>query len=111
MNILSNTQKLNQAIAVLEKKQNTEFTELKNTTNAFVEAIKPSNLLENVVNKFTSPTSNNIKSNLLTSAISLASGFVTRKFIEKSSNSFVRKAAGYALQFLVTKLVSKVQNT
>lgn len=109
MNTITNNQKLNESIAFLEKKQERELYELKNCTTAFLEVIKPSNLLDNVVNSFSVPAISSVKSNILTSAISLASGYISRKFIEGSTNNFFRKTAGYALQFLVTKLVSRVQ--
>lgn len=107
MKILTPTQKLNNAIALLEKKQKTEFQDVKNQFDALVETVKPVNLLNSTLKDLNTPDT---KSTILNTVTSFASGYISRKFLIGDSSNLFKKVAGYALQYAVTNFVSKKIN-
>lgn len=101
------SKQLDDAIAILEAKQKIEFVELKTQMNIFYEELRPTNILQNTIKNFSSNP--NIKSNIINSALSLASGYVSGKLVNNASNSMFKKIAGYSLQYLMTNFIAKKQ--
>lgn len=107
MKVLTPTQKLNNAITLLEHKQKEEFQDVKNQFDVLVETIKPVNLLNSTLKDFNTPET---KTNLINSVTSIASGYISRKFLVGDSSNIFKKVAGYALQYAVTNFISKKIN-
>ncbi len=107
MKNIDKAEQLDKAIAILEVRQKIEFVELKKQANLFYEELKPTNIIENAIKDFNSnPT---IKSNIINSALSLASGYISGKLVNNNSNNLVKKIAGYGLQYLMTNFIAKRQ--
>ena len=96
---------LKKAIKVLEIKQEEEGKLLKDQLIATYESLKPSNIIRNVVKEFYS--SENLKNELVSTAISVTSGFIAKKLVIGKSNNQLLKLVGLAIQFGMTTLVSK----
>lgn len=107
MKTLTPTQKLNNAIALLEQRQKQEFQEVKHQFDALVETVKPVNLLNNALKDFNTPET---KTNLINSITSVASGYISRKFLVGESTNIFKKIGGYVLQYAVTNFISKKIN-
>jgi len=96
-------------IKVLEIKQAEEGQILKEQIIVTYENLKPSNILKNVVKEFYS--SENLKDELIATAISVTSGFITKKLVVGKSNNQILKLVGLAIQFAMTNLVAKKMET
>ena len=107
MKILTPTQKINNAIALLEQKQKEEFQDVKHQFDILVETVKPVNLLNNVLEDFNTPET---KTNIVNSITSIASGYISRKLLVGESTNIFKKIAGYTLQYAVTNFISKKIN-
>lgn len=105
MNDLSPTEKLSNLIAVLEVKQRIEYEELKDQFEITIDAIKRSSILTNAIAAFTSPAEN--KSGILNSLLGFASGFVSSKLINSKSSTIFKKFAGFGIQYITNKFLSK----
>lgn len=96
---------LKERIAFLEDRQNQETAVLKEQALDTYESIKPVNLLKNTLKDFSSqPT---LKGNILDGAISIATGYLTKKLIVGTSNNPIKKIAGTLFQVAITTLVAK----
>lgn len=107
MKVLTPTQKLSNAIDLLEQKQKQEFIDLKNQFDSLVETVKPVNLLNSTLKDFNTPET---KTNIVNSLTSVASGYISRKLLVGDSSNIFKKIAGYSLQYLVTNFISKKIN-
>ncbi len=107
MKILTPTQKLSNAIDLLEAKQKKELDDVKLQVNSLLESMKPVNLLNNTLKDFNTPET---KTNLINSVTSVASGYISRKFLIGDSSNIFKKIAGYTLQYAVTNFISKKIN-
>ncbi|WP_298122109.1 hypothetical protein [Flavobacterium sp.] len=107
MKVLTPTQKLNNAIALLEQKQKEEFQDVKNQFDSLIETVKPVNLLNRTLKDFNTPET---KTNLINSVTSIASGYISRKLLVGESTNIFKKLAGYTLQYAVTNFISKKIN-
>lgn len=86
--------KLKVAISILEKKQTTQFNELKTECEIVVNEFKPLNMMGQVSKFITSePT---IKNNLFNAVLSLGLGYVSQKFIPKKISSLLSKITQFA---------------
>lgn len=96
---------LKEAIKALEIKQEEEGQLLKYQLKNTYENLKPVNILKNIAKDFYS--SENLKNEFISTAISVTSGFISKKLVVgKSSNQFL-KLIGLAVQFGITTLISK----
>jgi hypothetical protein len=100
---------LKEMIKVLEIKQAEEGQILKEQIILTYENLKPSNIIKNVVKEFYS--SENLKDELIATAISVTSGFITKKLVVGKSNNQILRLVGLAIQFAMTNLVSKKMET
>lgn len=96
---------LKEMIKVLEEKQAEEGQILKEQLIKTYENLKPANIVKNLVKEFYS--SENLKDELIATAISVTSGFITKKLVVGKSNNQILKLVGLAIQFGMTSLVSK----
>jgi hypothetical protein len=99
------TNLLDNAIFLLEKKRDTEFIALKAQLHTVYESVKPVNLLNQTLIDFNE--SPDIKSNILQSVISLAGGYLSKKIVFGNTHSIFKKVLGYVLQYGVTNFISK----
>lgn len=96
---------LREEIKALEVRQAEEWKLVKEELFANYENLKPANIIKNIVKDFYS--TENIMNELVATAISVASGFISKKLvIGKSKNQFL-KLIGLAVQLGITSLVSK----
>ncbi|MES2811447.1 MAG: hypothetical protein V4670_03165 [Bacteroidota bacterium] len=83
------TEKLGNAIAILEKKQKVSLFELKSECNDVLNEMKPMNIMNQVINSF-SPESS-IKAGLFRTALTLGVNYFSRKVAQKKSNPILNK--------------------
>ncbi len=96
---------LREEIKALELKQAEESKLVKEQLLIIYENFKPANILKNLVRDFYS--SESLVKELMATAVSVASGFVSKRLvIGKSKNQFFR-LVGLAVQLGITSLVSK----
>jgi len=95
---------LKEQIKALEIKQSAEGELFKEQLLFTYENLKPANILKNVVKEFYS--SENLKDEFISTAISVTSGFITKKIIVGKSNNQVLRLVGLAIQFGMTTLIS-----
>ena len=100
---------LKEMIKVMEIKQAEEGQILKEQIILTYENLKPSNIIKNVVREFYS--SENLKDELIATAVSVTSGFITKKLVVGKSNNQILRLVGLAIQFAITNLVSKKMET
>ena len=96
---------LKEMIRVLEVKQAEEGQVLKEELITTYENLKPSNILKNVVREFYS--SEHLKDELISTAISVTSGFISKKLVVGKSSNQILKLVGLAVQLGITTIVSK----
>ncbi|WP_035671970.1 hypothetical protein [Flavobacterium sp. 83] len=99
------TDKLNEAIVLLENKQAIELISLKQQFELTYESLKPLNIIKSVFSEIT--TSSEIKGNLISNAIGMSTGYLTKKVLLGSSHNPIKRLLGTLLQFVVTNVVTK----
>ena len=100
---------LKNAIQLLESEQADKGQRLKEQFLLTYESFKPVNLIKSTLNDVNS--SPYLIDNILSTAMSFATGFISRKiFIGASGNKF-RKLIGHILQFGVTNFVARHHDT
>ena len=96
---------LKEKIAELERRQTEEGELFKEQLDITIKNIRPANILKNIVKEFYS--SENLMDEIINTAISVTSGFVTKKIVVGKSKNQVLKLVGLAIQFGMTTLISK----
>jgi hypothetical protein len=96
---------LNQDIILLKAKRDDEFNMLKKQIHISYESIKPINLIKNAIKNVTELP--DIKEGIGKVAIGVASGYLVKNIIFRSSYNPLKKLAGIALQVLVTNVAAK----
>ena len=104
METITNLSELRKAISQLEIKQKEEGQILKEQCKITYESLKPVNLIKNTLKNLVTP---DLKEDLLSSTLSLAAGYISKKSIIGSSNNPLKQLLGTVLQMGVTSLVSK----
>jgi len=99
---------LKTAIAELKEKERREKQELVNNFNALKESLKPVNLIKSTFHNVTSTPG--IGGTLFNTALSLGTGVLSKKLLIGSSNSIIKKVAGYAVKAGVTGIVASKAN-
>jgi hypothetical protein len=100
-----NNQKLDILLVDLEMRKRVDFEDLKLQFDSTLNSLKPMKLLTDSFTDFKEIP--DIRNNFLSSAVSIVGGYFSKKLLLGKSNSFIKKALGYALQFGITKLISK----
>ncbi|HRD06624.1 MAG: hypothetical protein U0V54_12105 [Saprospiraceae bacterium] len=97
-------EKLNQLIQLVEARKKMEWLETRAALHELTDALKPSHFVAATFDELAKPQ---IKEKLVSSALTLLAGYLTRKWIVGKSNSPVRKTLGFLMQALVSKLLAK----
>jgi hypothetical protein len=103
------TQNLSQTILLLEQKKAEELQSLQQQYLVIYEGVKPLNLVKNALNKMT--TSPELKHNILNTVIGLSTGYISKKLLLGSTHNPIKRILGTVLQFAVTNLVARRNNT
>lgn len=109
MKIYNKTDALDELIVLLKKKQAIELQSLKDQFHYTYESLKPVNLIKKTFHDVAS--SAEIREELITNAIGLASGYLTKKVIVGTSENPFRKILGLFLQFAIATFVTKHSET
>lgn len=109
MQKINSSAELHLAIAALELQQTAEAKLLKQQFNLAYESIKPVNLIKSTLKDISA--SQDLKDNLLNSAVGITVGYVSKKIFEGTSHSPVKRMLGTALMFGVTNAVAKNPET
>lgn len=99
------TDALNDLIIIQEMKYANDLEQLKEQFHLAYESIKPINLIKNLFHEAT--TSPEIKTDLVSKAIGLGTGFISKKLLLGSSHNPIKKVFGTVFEFAVANLVSK----
>lgn len=96
---------LKKTIAELEVQQEEQGQLLKEELNNIIGNLKPINIVKNLLKEFYS--SENVLDELINTAVSVTSGFVTKKIVIGKSKNQLLKLVGLALQFGMTTVIAK----
>jgi hypothetical protein len=99
------TELLDEAILVAEKKRAMAMMMLKAQWHTTYEAVRPVNLIKNSINEIV--TSSDIQGNVLSSAVGIGMGIAAKKLWVGNSESPVKRMVGTLLQFAVAHIVKK----
>lgn len=102
---IRNEIELNQAILMLEMKQQEEISELKLKFNLFTDQLNPISILTQTFEEISSYP--NLKQNLVLYAKEKVATFVVEKFVGLKSKSKLMGALGSLLKFTVEQFVLK----
>jgi hypothetical protein len=103
------TDALNELISIEERKHANDWILLKEQFHLAYESIKPINLIKKVVHEVSA--SPEIKNDLVSNAIGLSTGFLSKKLLVGSSHSPVKRVFGTIFQYAIANLVSKHTDT
>lgn len=105
MQNITSTSELNNAIQLLEIEHTKNEQQLKNKIHFLREHFKPANILKNSLkNTISSP---DLINDIISPAIVLATGYLTKKIVVGSSDNKGRKILGSALQYGITSFVAQ----
>jgi len=96
---------LSQAINLLQVKRAEELKLLKDEFYLLHDSLKPINLIKSTFHEITSTP--DIKNNMVSTAIGLTTGYLSKKAIFGTSHNPIKKIVGLLLQFAITNIVSK----
>jgi hypothetical protein len=96
---------LSQAISLLQVKRAEELKLLKDEFYLLHDSLKPINLIKSTFHEITSTP--DIKNNMVSTAIGLTTGYLSKKAIFGTSHNPIKKIVGLLLQFAITNIVSK----
>jgi hypothetical protein len=105
MQKITSAKELKDAIRSLEEKQADQGRILKEQFFIVIESIRPVNIIKSTFKEVA--TSPKLMSEILSTTIGLAAGYVSNKSIVGSSGNLFRKLLGTVLQFGVTTLILK----
>jgi hypothetical protein len=104
----SHSQKLDEAIAALQLKQDEELQLLKNQFHKTYESLNPLNIIKNTFEDLTH--SSGIKNNLVNSLIGITTGYLSRKVLIGSSSNPIKNIFGALFQSSVSAIVARNAN-
>lgn len=96
---------LKEMIAELEERQAKEGVLLKEQLDVTINNLRPANILQSIVKEF--HVSKNLLDEIANTAISITSGFVSKKIVVGRSKNQFLKLLGLAVQFGITTVISK----
>jgi hypothetical protein len=105
MKTSNETDALNELILAEELKYANDLEQLKEQFHVAYESVKPINLVKNLFHEVTS--SPEIKSDLVSNAIGLGTGLLTKTLLLGFSHNPIKKVVGTVFEFAVANLVSK----
>ena len=92
-------------IALLEKKQEVELLELKQSLREKYESLKPINIIKRTFSQLSSSTE--VKSSIVSEIAGIATGALTSKLLFGKTRNPLKMIGGLLFQFLVATYVSK----
>lgn len=104
MHTINSDTDLRAAILHLESVQAEEAKLLKAQFHLAYDSIKPINLIKNTLRK--AAESHEIKDNIVSTAVGLTTGYLSKMLFESMSDSPFKKILGVALQFGITTVVA-----
>src|SRR3954462_2388055 len=96
---------LRASILLLEIQQKKEGKLLKEQFNITYENLRPVNLIRNTIRELA--TTPGMKDDLLTTSISMVTGFLAKKAVVGNTNNPIKQVLGSLLQMGVTSIVAK----
>lgn len=96
---------LKSAILDLETARSEEESNLKKQFNLAYESVKPVNLIASTFKD--AVASSEIKQNIMSLSLGLASVYFSKKLLEKGSNTSLRKIAGTVILFGITNVLAR----
>lgn len=109
MENISSKTGLKKAIELAEAEQHVKLQQLKDQFYPAVESLKPVNLFKNTLNDISS--SPYLIDNILGTALSIATGYFSKRIVVGASVNRVRKLLGSIMQFGVTNVVAQHADT
>ena len=105
MSTLSNSERLQQAIAGLETKRNVQGALVSEQFQRLRQQLQPVNLIKTVVRDlFASP---DVKTGVVDLAIGVTTGMIAKKVVVGQSHNLLTQLVGGAVQMIVTREVSQ----
>ena len=101
---ISSSEELKQKIAELELKKVRQKAEIKEHFHGMVESVKPKNLIRVGLQSINEAPV--LKQNLINSVTSLVTGWVARKLAVPKNDTIIKKTAGAAIQYGVTRFMA-----
>ena len=109
MEKITSRSRLKEAIQLLEIKQAMKGQELKEQVFYTLEIFKPGNLLKKTLSDLASTP--NLIDSILSTAIGLGTGYLSKKIFTGTSGNLFRKLIGSVLQLGVTTVIAQHPNT
>jgi hypothetical protein len=100
---------LNETIILLENKQAEELFFLKHQFQLTYQSLKPLNILKSAFSEMT--TSPDLKGNLISNAIGMSTGYLTKKVLLGLTHNPIKRILGTLLQFVITNVVTRHSDT
>lgn len=101
---ISSSEELKQRIAELELRKVRQKAEIKEHFHEMVESVKPKNLIRVGLQSISEAPA--LRQNLINSFTSLVTGWVARKLAVPKNDTIVKKTAGAAIQYGVTRFMA-----
>lgn len=108
MEKITTTIQLMETIRLLELKQKQEELILKEQFKTTYDSLKPSSLIKNTLKDLIATP--NLKTNLLSTVLSIAAGYASKKIAVGDTKSPMKEILGSLLQMGVTSIVSNKSN-
>jgi hypothetical protein len=105
MQNLSSSALLKDTIQLLEAEQAFEKQMLKEQFHSTYERLRPANLLRSTLQDFTSTPY--LIDHILSAAVGLATGYLSKKIVVGTSGNIIRKLLGYLMQVGVTNTIAQ----
>ena len=99
------TDALNELIIAEELKYAIDLKQLKDQFTAAYDSVRPINIVKSLFHEVTA--SPEIKSDFISNAIGLGTGFITKTLLLGFSNNPIKKALGTVFEFAVATVVTK----
>lgn len=101
---IDTTNDLREAIHAMELEQHAKGQQLKEDFHTAYNSINPVKMIKDTIREISAPTG--IVDNLIVGAVSLATGFLTKRLVVGTSTNIIRKLIGSVLQVGTTRVVS-----
>lgn len=107
MKTINQKRELDEKIALLRSKQNTDFINLKDQYHVTIDSFKPFNLIKNSLEDVI--TSPNLKMNLINGALSFGSNYLSKNVLKEDSKNPIKRVLGKVLKFALKNFADKKQ--
>jgi hypothetical protein len=100
---LSGREHLQKRMLELERLQENQLFELKQSAISIVDSVSPVNMVKNALKNISA--SPDLRNSAINTAIGIGAGFLGKKLYVGNSKSIFKKVAGSAMQFLIANFV------